>query len=383
MHADASQPLKLECPRCGHAIAPAPAEELASVPAAVTCPECGLRSDLRLLAEHAALPRWFMESRTSDRGASRRFISTFVRALWPLGFWRTLRMDHRFSPRAIAGFLVGILLAIHLCIAAATTSAVLAEARVVPVLGPRSTGFLPPSSRPAELLVADLALAAVFPYCPARGGDVMLAAAQGSPDRTIDADTLSRFIAGVARVTVVRLPIGLPEVPMRTGASGAYTGPASAASGPANIIYPSEDLLEILRGLAITTAIAASPIALVLLLLLLPASFRRLRIRRTHLMRAAAYALAWIPVALALVTTQLVVGYAEAAAGQSMAATSPLRMALVMMLPIGTLAFSILWMFAFTKRYLQLPRAGLVTALLHVMVGLGITVFVIVTLPLQ
>jgi len=253
----------------------------------------------------------------------------------------------------------------------------------VPVLTLRSTVFLPPSTRPADLLVPDLALAVLFPYCPARGGDVMLAAAQGSPDRAIDAGTLSRFIAGVARVTMVRLPIGLPEVPMRAGASGAYVGPTGTALGPANIIYPSEDLLEILRGLAITIAIGAFPIALVLLLLLLPASFRRARIRRTHLMRAAAYALAWIPVALLLVTTQLVVAFAESAAGRSTAATSPLRAALVMLLPIGTLVFSILWMLAFTKRYLQLPRAGLITVLLHMIAGLAITSFVLVTLPLQ
>jgi DNA-directed RNA polymerase subunit RPC12/RpoP len=127
MHAESDQPQQIECPRCGYAVA-GPTLDPRDASGSVTCPECGLVSDARTLADDAALPRWFVESRTSDRGFARRFASTFARALQPLGFWRAVRMEHRFSARSLAGFIAGVLLAIHLCTAAAATLHVVAEA---------------------------------------------------------------------------------------------------------------------------------------------------------------------------------------------------------------------------------------------------------------
>jgi hypothetical protein len=371
MHAESDQPQQIECPRCGYAVA-GPTLDPRDASGSVTCPECGLVSDARTLADDAALPRWFVESRTSDRGFARRFASTFARALQPLSFWRAVRMEHRFSARSLAGFIAGVLLAIHLCTAAAATLHAVAEARAFPAFAPRTGPAIAPQNRPVDMLVADVALALLFPYCPARGGDVMFAAAQGNPDRAVDAGTVGRFISGTVRVTIVQLPIALPEVPMRAGADGRYAAPTRSLQKPTAVIYPSAKMLDILRGLAMAAASGAFPIALILLLLMLPASFRRARIRRTHLMRAAVYALAWVPVVLALVVLWLAIAFAIMPARQGMASTSSIGGTLVLMFPIGTLCFSIPWMFAFVKRYLRLPQPALITTVLHLLAVLAI-----------
>jgi putative effector of murein hydrolase LrgA (UPF0299 family) len=89
-------------------------------------------------------------------------------------------------------------------------------------------------------------------------------------------------------------------------------------------------------------------------------------------MRAAVYALAWVPVVLALVVLWLAIAFAIMPARQGMASTSSIGGTLVLMFPIGTLCFSILWMFAFVKRYLRLPQPALITTVLHLLAVLAI-----------
>lgn len=366
MHADATEPARaLECPRCGYGIGAGLSAARTRGDAHVICPECGLDSELRLIEEGAHCPRWFIEAPSSERSRIRRFLSTFVRTFLPWRFWRAVRMETQVSRRGIVAYLVGIAALIHACVALSAVISILPE-----------TGAFPRArfARDPEFLVPDIALATVFPYCPALGGDLLLAAAQGSPDRALDLGTLGRFLDGVARMTFTQLPITFPTTDAGPDATGPYAGDNRPPfNGPPNRTYPSAALVNSNRVAAILAAAASFPLAAVLLLLLLPATFRKARVRRTHLLRAGVYSLGIVPVVLFLLSLGVanVVFTMDPLFRRSPSADFALRV-LAGVLACGIPLFSLLWLHAVCKHYLRLPHALGIALLLNLILILGI-----------
>jgi hypothetical protein len=367
MHADAHQPSKFECPRCGYDLAPVIRADAIGVDADVTCSECGLALRLDELARGAAHPPWFIEAHARRYSVPTRFLHTFMHSFFPERFWRDLRMDAPVSLRGVLLYVLGIFILIHATHAARAVVVILPE-----------TGVFPPAriARSVDLLVPDIALAIAFPYCPARGGDLLFAAAQGSPERAIDFGTIGRFLAGIARSTVTRLPITFSTVAANADATGLYSSDTRPPfSGPPNMAYPSASLVNSARIGAVITAGAALPIAAVLLLLLLPGHFRRAHLLRTHLLRAAIYALGIVPAALFLLLVVATIEvFTMGPTLQRSVASEIARTAIGTALTWGIPLFSLVWLHSVCKHYLRLPRPWGVSALLNGLLVLVILV---------
>lgn len=354
MHADAHQPSKLECPRCGYDIAATLANASQRGQTVVTCSECGLESDALAVERGADCPPWLVESRIDRHRTPSRFIRTLFRSLWPRGFWRALRMEAPISRRGLVSYVVGIAVALHLAAVAAVAPVVYADQKAV--------------MRSGGSMLADLAVAAVLPLCPATGHDLLRAAAQGSPNRSVDLGTLARFAFGAFKSTAMREPFLFSHVPQRAGADGAYatSPPPEPTNATAAFLVPNHRLLEVQRGVGIALTIASVPLVATLLLALLPASLRRAKVRRAHLVRAAIYSLGAMPMGLALLATWLsIVILAESFANLSPRMASSLAKPVFVAIPVAALLFSILSLHAVSRHYLRLPHAWLIAGLLN------------------
>jgi hypothetical protein len=364
MHAESAHRVGPECPRCGYGLVASIARIRVEGRETVTCPECGLECRTDDLEADAAYPRWSIESRVR-RGAAKRFVGTFLHALRPLQFWRSMRMDMPLSPRGVLWFLAGIALLAHITFVAATMPSALHKRMQQNVS--------------ARVLVPDIVVGAVFPYCPAYGGDILLAAAQGDPDRGIGIGTLARFTRGVLQLTVGRDQTSFPSVARSASPSGLYAAdaPASYDALP-NRFLANSDLLGLQRAWAIVAAIASIPAAASTLILLLPVTLRRARIRRAHIIRAAAYATAAIPCATAYLACFLPLLTIQ----PQWAERYEVLQSGVLAIPLGSLCFSAIWMHGFAWQYLRLRRIWLINVLLHIVVVLAalLTVFTIANL---
>lgn len=360
MRADHAHRSRPECPRCGYEIAPTIERARAAGSPEFTCPECGLESAADDAEVDAAYPRWSIESR-AQRGVARRFLGTFLRALRPLPFWRAMRMDMPLSPRGVMLFLLGIALLAHLTLVATTMPTALHKRMQ--------------QGLPVRVLVPDIVLGAVFPYCPAYGGDILLAAAQGDPDRGVGFGTLARFARGVIHLTVGRERTAFRVVPRNATLSGLYARdlPISYDAMPSSFLA-NGDLRELHRAWAITSVIASTGATGSMLLLLLPVTLRRARIRRTHVIRAAAYATVMIPCATGYLACLLPIltmspQWADDHSGFVLSA--------FLVFAVGSLCFSAFWMHGFVRHYLRLPRVCLVNLLLHAIIVLGALLIVL------
>ena len=355
MHADASQPPNIECPRCGYDIGPAVTHAAHRGEAIVTCSECGLESDALAIERGTDCPPWLVESRIDRHGLPSRVVRTLFRSLWPRGFWRALRMEAPISRRGLVSYVAGIAVVLHLAAVGAVLPVVYADQKAV--------------TRSGGSMLADLAVAAVLPLCPATGHDLLRAAAQGSPNRSVDLGTLARFAFGALKSTVVREPFLFTHVPQLADADGAYaeSPPPAPTIATAAFLAPNQRLLEVQRGVRVVLTIASVPLVATLLLALLPASLRRAKVRRSHLVRAAVYSLGAMPLGLALLATGLcVVILAESFANLSPGMASSLAKPVFVAIPVATLLFSILSLHGVCRHYLRLPRAWLIAGLLNI-----------------
>lgn len=382
MHADAPQSSSIECPRCGYPLDSAVGRAKKSGQDRVTCSECGLESEVCRLEEGAPAPPWFIESEKSHLGIVTRFLRTTTRVWWPHEFWKCVRMDAPFDLRATLSYIGGIAICFHLAAIAVALMVVVSTRVAPPTVTPvgAPAALTAGSTQPSAVVAADLALAILNPYCPAYGGDILVAAAQGDPNRAISLSTLWRTVTIACRMTVIRHPVVVTEAPLAPDAAGTFaTDPRSGSRFPtaSATVFVSNLQINTQRGRALMLAISAVPLLAVLLLLLLPASFRRLRIRRTHLARAAVYALGWSLFALICnALLEAVTLFGVRAMNPSGVLFKSVTVALGSIAVLGTGLFSILWLHAFVKQYLRLPHAVLVTTLLHAIIGLGLAILV-------
>jgi len=368
MHAESEQPQQIECPRCGYAVDTAIHAARARGEAVVVCSECGLASNLDELARGAVCPPWLIESNAGRHGIVVRCLRTATRALAPRRFWSAVRLAAPISRRGIIAYLVGLALTLHLCAAAAIMPVVLHERSYAPWTG---------SSVP------DLALVAVLPLCPMRADDILMSAAQGNPDRSVDGSVLWRFVTSAVRLTFVRDKLLFEIVPQNPGATGPYAvkQPDSFVLPHKSFLESDRNLLRAQRWLGAVLAVAAFPVVACALLAVLPGSLRRAKVRRSHLLRGCVYACAFTPVALALNAAAQWIGVTANFALPGMYdALQFVAIALMLAIPVGAIAFSAIYLDAFCTRYLVLPRGRAIAITLNftvllaaIVIGLGIS----------
>jgi hypothetical protein len=352
MHAERTDSPPLECPRCGYVVDTAIHAARARGESIVVCTECGLDSSIALLESEANCPPWLIESRLGRHRVVSRFLGTLGRSIAPHRFWRAVRMEMPVSRRGLVTHLLGIAIALHVFAFASVAPEVLAEHRF------RGTSSLP-----------DLAFAAALPLCPALGSDILRATAQGHPDRSVGAATISRFVAAALRLTVERNPLTiLPSVPQAADASGLYAvhpPPPNANAAAVDIVHglanAQRQMLRLLF-LALPSTVATA------LLMLLPTSLGRARVRRIHIVRAAVYAAILLPASFALHA----LGSCALAADERLDLVpfgvgrwiAGLATGLTIFAPP---IFTIVWMHAVCANYLRLSRAWFITLLLTIM----------------
>jgi hypothetical protein len=367
MHADASQPSNTECPRCGYDIAAAMQAAKERGDERVICSECGLETAVRELELCADCPPWLIESRIGRDGVVLRFYRTVTRALRTHRFWSALRMSAPISRRGLVAYFLALAIVLHLLAVAAVAPIVVID---------RTTN---PNGRS---IVPDVALVAVLPLCPLSADEILYASAQANPNRSVDAATLWRAVTGAVRLTIMRDKLWFEFTPQDPNATGAYAIPQPkpfVLSGP-SFIEPNQNLVRAHRWLLAVLAISLFPVVACGLLCLLPASLRRERIRGVHLFRGCAYACSFAPFALILNASALGV----AAFGFAMTARNLLpgiysvaqltAIALMIWIPLGSLAFSARYLDAFCTRYLLLARGRVVAITLNLITLLAAVV---------
>jgi hypothetical protein len=361
MHAERTDSPPLECPRCGYPLATAITAAKVRGEAVVVCSECGLDSDVRVLETGTDCPPWHIESRARRHSVVVRYLATLLHSLRPNRYWRAVRMEAPISRRGLLASLACTAIALHLLAFLTVAPAVVIENRF------RNTSSLP-----------DLAFAAALPLCPALGSDIMRAAAQGSPDRAVDFGTVSRFVLAALHVTFERERLMiLQHVPQAAGADGLYAvNPAPPPQVATDASFEvRHGVVGAQRGLLAGVFIALPGVVATALLVLIPTSLRRAKIRRAHLVRAAVHATVMFP---AVFTLQAVGSFLLAAGGTL--DLIPTRLAQWIAFPIagvmiyGSPIFTFVWLRAVCRHYLRLPRAWLIALLLTIAAVLAVVI---------
>ncbi|MFZ9880750.1 MAG: hypothetical protein ACO3QC_05050 [Phycisphaerales bacterium] len=361
MHAEAPPPSRLECPRCAYAVAATAQLADAGSEPRVVCSECGLASNLDELARGAACPPWLIESSAGRHGVVVRFLRTVTRAVAPHRFWSAVRLAAPISWRGIVAYLVGLALTLHLCAAAAITPIVLHQRNYAPATGSH---------------IPDLALVAVLPLCPMRADDILMSAAQGNPNRSVDGAVLWRFATSAVRVTFARDKLFFESVPQHWSATGPYATkqPSPFALSGTSSLESDRNLLRAQRLLGAVLAVAAFPVVACASLALLRGPLRRARVRRSHLLRGCVYACAFAPIALALnAAAQWISVTAGFAIPGMYGAMRFVAIAFMLAIPVGAVAFSAIYLDAFCTRYLVLPYGRFIAILVNCVVLLAAT----------
>ncbi|MBL1218156.1 MAG: hypothetical protein D8M59_11755 [Planctomycetes bacterium] len=100
----------LQCPRCGYDVRGITLTWQESCPLEGTCSECGLTLYWPDIFQEESLgPRWFIESALSLPKTLRRSVKTFAYSFMPWRFWSDVRMEHRVRTRALIVYLLLLL----------------------------------------------------------------------------------------------------------------------------------------------------------------------------------------------------------------------------------------------------------------------------------
>ena len=340
-----------ECPRCGHDIGASCALARARGDATVLCTECGLDSALAQLDAGDNGPAWFLESPFAPKSRVRRAIETYGRAHLPHRFWRSVPMTVRLRPwRFALIFLVAALLGHVIAVGVRLTNSEL----------------LPPGARGTPAVMSGMAHtlhAIVFPASAYGGSQLLFAAVLANPDREVDAATLGRFVvlSGTYGLPTAGWDAVVPYVPRGTrslkdantwvmeeesGFRSTYLDLQGVSAAGTILMFPSDAELSLtIAALGLMSlCLTAVPMVAVFMLMLLPWTLRRSKVRMVHLARAAAYAAILFPVVLLMTALVLTFG------GQPGSNVQVLAL-------LATFAFTMLWIDAVCRRYLRIPHA--------------------------
>jgi hypothetical protein len=108
------------CPRCGYDLRGTFALWRESCPLDGRCAECGLRFEwAEVIGARAPRPGWCVEYARQWWGMPWRSVRTFFVALWPWGFWNSLKMTHDVQWGRIAAYLVLLVVPLYLFVCVA------------------------------------------------------------------------------------------------------------------------------------------------------------------------------------------------------------------------------------------------------------------------
>lgn len=334
----AGAPHSLECPRCGHLLGPMADEADRRGETHGHCGECGLEIEWRRLRADTVATAWLVESQTSRMHIARRAFATLVRTARPFRFWGSIDLALRLSRRRLLVFVLAVLVALHLC---ASTYRVTM----------RESSYWSATSATVERAgtMGRVLLAFASPMSEFDGRDVVYE----TSGMTFEQDTLPLFVKSIPFLLRAAVPLRPSFWVVTTSPAGGNTTSLIRGNAP--------DLL--------TTALKRAtlvflPAALLspLVLLLLPVSLRRARVRPRHFVRLMAYTTALsIPiVACIYLTDALMRIFAVGFAGRHLIHLYPIAAHggpnPILLLLIAVSALTAVWLTAAASRYLRLPH---------------------------
>ncbi len=160
-----------ECPRCAYDLSGLVASWGDCCPLQGLCSECGLEFEWRyVLNPSFNVPRWSYEH--ARLMSPIRWAGTMKRALWPPGFWASLRLEHRVRVGRLLASIVAVLLLVHVTVAGtAVWQLYMAGAAALP--STRGTFVLPNPPRRVQqhptvmrIFGESIVDAALWPYRP-------------------------------------------------------------------------------------------------------------------------------------------------------------------------------------------------------------------------
>ena len=264
-----ARPLAIECPRCGHQLGVmADAAEHAGATHG-TCGECGLDIEWRTLRMDAATPAWFVEARASRRSVVRRAVGTLVRTARPFRFWTAIDIALPLSMRGLVVFVALLCIVAHLALA-------LQRFLIDSPVGP-----LPPLPKSVESAptIGKVALALLWPAETLDGAEIVTAAHFTSGETEL-LPLLGRS-ASMALAALLA-PGGGDTRWLRNGVGISECRP----------LFPNGFIAPAVLGMLVA---GLTP----LVMLLLPVSLRKARVRARHFVRILALGLV-MPLAVLL-----------------------------------------------------------------------------------
>lgn len=268
---DSAEARLLQCPRCGHGLDGNAAAAAARAETRGLCTECGLPVEWSVLRRDAIGPVWFVESARPARTLPRRAIGTLVRCARPFRFWGAIDLALPRSLVGFAAFLLAVAAALHL-VAVGSRVDELQQRRVPNLLA------IFPGSGAGSAITAELALVALSPASTFSGAQLLKYAQHGD-----------NAGSGLAFVDVLRA-FGIAILAPWKGAITLFDG-WSAGQGRRVPVYAIGFEQPLLPQNAPMSLLAAAGIATLapFAILLLPASLRRAKVRRAHVIRIAVF----------------------------------------------------------------------------------------------
>ncbi|MEY3142560.1 MAG: hypothetical protein RLY21_1053 [Planctomycetota bacterium] len=266
-----SSPTALECPRCGHQLGVMADDAERRGETRGTCSECGLDIAWSSLRADAIAPSWFVEARASRRNILRRAFGTLVRTARPFRFWSSIDLALPLSVRGLVVFVALLCVIAHLVCA------------VPRFLIDSPVGPMRPLPRAVESAptIGKAALALLWPYDTIDGAEVVVSAYQSGL-----ATTLFPLLGDSAWLAMEAIwkggghsppPIGFAILDPY-GEFGIRWLSRRVGLHECDTLFPSGFAEPAVLGMAVA---GLTP----LVMLLLPVSLRKARVRPRHFVR--------------------------------------------------------------------------------------------------
>ncbi len=266
----------IACPRCGYPIGPTIAASEARGETSGPCTECGLHIEWESLRSVSGDPRWFVESRVRGPWTVWRAVITLARLVRPHRFWSQVSMVIPVRPRRIAVFFLAIALCLHVIAAAARITRIAST----------STALTPAS------FAIDLVVAAALPLSRMTGSEMLIESDAVFPLPDQRSQRALHFAQSLALAGV--LPFRSDYTRMGKQVTGRRVAGIILGFNYGKFSSPCEFDLVHSREVHTLLSIASVAITAPFVVLLLPTSLRRARVRRVHLLRMSAYSTALI-----------------------------------------------------------------------------------------
>lgn len=325
-----TRPAHLRCPRCGYTLDATIAASESRGESQGACTECGLDIAWSKLRDEGNDPAWFVESRMPRRNIARRAFETLAMCARPFTLWSRVSMSIPLRVRGIVAFMLAVAVAAH-------ALAAVARIAISDAQWQRWRG--------THLPAVDAAFGAVAPLSVYAASDILeecqrCAAAEKAGNARVA--WLAANTLAVAAFVVDRADT--PEIAIGSGAGyGSVRG-----YEPQLLTKPARERL---------LAATILPIAAPCVVMLLPTSMRRARVRAVHLARAAAYSAALLLPILAFAL------YASATRWPLVLGAPTITGRLVPhAVLLAALPLTLVWNHAIAKRYLRLEHPAAVAA---------------------